>query len=353
MDTIIAILSFVILLSVIVFVHELGHFLTAKAFGVYCGEFSIGMGPVLFKKQVGETQYSIRALPIGGFVSMAGEADDTKADENVPFERTINGIKTYQQVIVMLAGIIMNVILAWVVFVGINMAVGQRVEAQPAIINEVVSDSIASQAGFEVGDKVTRIEDTENNVYDITTASEMVSVVNTFEGELTFTVERDGKTLQLSATPILDTESDSKRIGVAFAPGKVIKISPMDAIGYGTQDLKEASTAVFDGLANLLHGKNLTQLSGPVGIFKISAQAAQSGILVFLRLLALFSVNIGIMNALPIPALDGGRVIIVLAERLFGRKLNEKVMNGLILGGFAVLVGLMLFATYNDILRMF
>ncbi|MDF9824403.1 regulator of sigma E protease [Breznakia sp. PF5-3] len=353
MNIILQILSFVILLGIIVLIHELGHFITAKRFGVYCGEFSIGMGPVLFKKQIGETQYSLRLLPIGGFVSMAGEEDDTKKDENIPFERTINGIKTYKKVIVMLAGIIMNIILAWVIFIGLSMASGERVLPAEAAVGDVVKDSIADEAGFQPGDKITKLTFENGDSVSVDTFSDVVTQINYNPGETVFTIERDGKTLDLTATPEYNKQSKTYLVGIYGPKSKVEKISIGESFVYGTEDMVSSSTALFDSLGRIFQGKNLDQLSGPVGIFQVSAQAAESGLSVYLRLLAILSINIGVMNALPLPILDGGRVLITIIEKIRGRKLNEQLMNTLMWGGVLVLIALMVYATFNDVLKLF
>lgn len=353
MSVIISVISFVFLLGIIVFVHELGHFLTAKRFGVYCGEFSIGMGPVLFKKTVGETQYSLRLLPIGGFVSMAGEEDDTKKDDSIPFERTINGIKTYQKIIVMLAGIVMNILLAWGLFIGLSVASGERVLPVPAAIASVSEGSIAQEAGFLAGDTIEKLTFEDGQTATIHSFNDLVIEINEHPGTTIFTVDRDGKTIEIEATPEYNKKHNVYQIGIAAFPAEVEKISFLQSIGYGTKDMVDSSTALFQSLGKIFQGKNLDQLSGPVGIFQISAQAAESGLAVYLRLLAILSINIGIMNALPLPILDGGRAIIAIIEKIRGRKLNEQLMNTLMWGGVLALIGLMVFATFNDVIKLF
>jgi len=353
MNFIIQIVYFIFLLGIIVLIHELGHFISAKRFGVYCGEFSIGMGPVLFKKQVKETQYSIRLLPIGGFVSMAGEEDDTKKDENIPFERTINGIKTYKKIIIMSAGIVMNIVLAWVIFVGLNIASGERalpLAPQFAIVQE---GTIAEDAGFEEGDIIESIAFEDGSIEKIDTFDDIVTAINYNPGKAVFQVNRNGEKLDISLTPVYDKAAEVYRIGVAAPAPEFEDISILEAFQYGTNDLIESSTSLFDSLGRIFRGKNLDQLSGPVGIFKVSAQAAQSGFSTYLRLLAILSINIGVMNALPLPVLDGGRVLITIIEKIMGRKLNEKVMGILMWGGVLALVFLMVFATFNDVLKLF
>ena len=353
MNFLLQIVYFVFLLGIIVLIHELGHFLSAKRFGVYCGEFSIGMGPVLLKKQVGETQYSLRLLPIGGFVSMAGEEDDTKKDENIPFERTINGIKTYKKIIIMSAGIIMNILLAWVIFVGLNIVSGERALPLAPEFAAIQESSIAQKAGFQEGDKIEKITFENGEVSNPQTFNDIVNAINYNPGKATFSVNRSGEKLDITLTPQKDEKEGVYRIGVAAPLSEYKDISILEAVQYGTKDLVDSSTTLFDSLGRIFQGKNLDQLSGPVGIFKISSQAAVNGFTTYLRLLAILSINIGVMNALPLPILDGGRVLITIIEKIIGRKLNDKVMAILMWGGVLVLVFLMVFATFNDVLKLF
>lgn len=353
MNILISILAFVVILSVIVFIHELGHFITAKKFGVYCGEFSIGMGPLLWKKQGKETQYSVRALPIGGFVSMAGEADDTKADADVPFERTINGITWWKKIIVMLAGIIMNLILAWVIFVAVTMSQGQVVVGTQPVISAIAENSAASTSGLKTGDKIIKLVFADGEVTNVKKSSDISTSINFHPKEkVVITVIRSGKQLKIAATPKYDPNSEAYLLGIMYQ-NKVKSIQWYEAFGYGTNKTIDNSTLIFESLNRLAHGKNLSQLSGPVGIFKITGKAANSGFTTFLTLLALLSLNIGIFNAIPIPILDGGRALITLIEKIVGRTINEKVMDSLMYIGVALLIFIMIFATYNDIQRIF
>lgn len=351
MDLLFYAIAFVLILSVIVFVHELGHFIAAKRFGVYCGEFSIGMGPVLFKIQGKETQYSIRALPIGGFVSMAGEADDTKKDVEVPFERTINGIKAWQKIVVMLAGIFMNVILAWALFIGLNMYQGSvSVPADP-VFYTVEKGSVADVAGFQDGDRVLSITEEDGKVLVPESFDEMRELINLSPQTFVFEIQRGDTQLSLDITPEAD-ENGVYRIGVTQL-AKREKIAWYEAFKYGTEDMVDNSTLIFKSLGKLVQGENLKQLSGPVGIFKITGTAVDAGWITILHLLALLSLNIGIFNAIPIPILDGGRVVITLIEKAMGREINEKILNFSMYAGAFLMIGLMVFATFNDVLKLF
>lgn len=345
------ILPFIIIISVIVSVHELGHLITAKMFGVYCGEYSIGMGPLLWKKQGKETQFSIRAIPIGGFVSMAGEADDTKKDENVPFERTILGIKKWQRIIVMLAGIAMNILLAWIVFIGISMYTGVAVvDTQPVFVS-IEENSAADFAGFKAGDIVLSMEYENGKVVELESVSDLTSEISLYHDTCTYTVNRDGEILEIVATP-KKQDDGSYILGVSIS-SNYQEIKWYESFYYGTMDMLDSSTLIIKSLGTLFQGKNWSQVSGPVGIVKMVGDTTSNGILSFLNLMAILSLNIGIFNAIPIPALDGGRALITFIEMITKKSVSEKNLEKLIGVGFILLLGVMLFATINDVLKLF
>ncbi len=352
MDIIIGIMAFVVMLSVIVTVHEFGHLIAAKKFGVFCGEFSIGMGPLIYHFQGKETQYSLRALPIGGFVSMAGEEDDTKKEIEVPFERTINGIRWWQRIIVMLAGIIMNIVLAWIVFVLIFMVTGTRVDNSSTTISSVEFGSPAQKAGFQEGDEILSLTYENGKKVTIDSSSDLRTEINLDPQTFIFEINRNGKIIKLSATPIFDEKSESYLLGVS-TESTLKDISKWEAVQYGTMKTIDNSTLIFKSLGKLLQGKNLDQLSGPIGIYNVTQKAFNTNILTYIQLFAIFSLNVGIFNAIPIPILDGGRALIALIERIVGRPINQRFFEIIMYAGMVILVGLMLFATWNDILRLF
>lgn len=352
MDLIVGILAFVVMLSVIVTVHELGHFITAKKFGVFCGEFSIGMGPVIYKRQGKETQFSIRALPIGGFVSMAGEEDDTKKDIDVPFERTINGISAGRKIIVMLAGIFMNIVLAWVIFVLIFMFTGTAIDSSSTVLGTVYKDSVAEKAGFKEGDIVKSITTEDGKVIEINSNSDLRTEINLDPQTFVFTVQRGEEIIDIKATPEFNEEERTYMLGVGMSSA-VKKIQWYESFQYGTEKTIENSTLIFRSLGTLFQGKNLDQLSGPVGIFDVTQKAFNDNFLTYIQLFAIFSLNIGIFNALPIPILDGGRALITVIEKIIGRPINQKFFEFIMYAGMIALIALVLYATWNDVLRLF
>ncbi|MEG0528074.1 MAG: RIP metalloprotease RseP [Longicatena sp.] len=355
MGNVISIIVFVLIMSAIIIVHELGHLIAAKRFGVYCKEFSIGMGPVLWQRQIGETAWSLRALPIGGFVAMAGE-DSTEDDEelNIPYERTLNGIKRWKQIVVMAAGAFMNVVLAWVIFVGITAYQGQvSVPGQPVVAG-VSEGKPAEKAGFKEGDRIIKIQQGDE-IETPESWSDVTKFLVYYQGEMTFTVERNEKQVELKLTPYLDKETNQYMMGVLQDPNSytVKDITLLESIPYGTEKMVSSVSMIFEALGKLIQGIGLNNLSGPVGIFKVTADVAKEGFLSIVALTGLLSVNVGIFNLLPIPILDGGRIFILLIEAVIGRKLNEKVQNAVMMAGLVLLVGIMLFATWNDITRLF
>ncbi|MEF9961079.1 MAG: RIP metalloprotease RseP [Erysipelotrichaceae bacterium] len=348
--SIMSIVYFVIVLSVIVFVHELGHFICAKHFGVYCAEFSLGMGPALYKKQIGETTYALRALPIGGFVQMAGEEGE---DFDVPFERTIKGIKVWKQVIVMAAGAIMNILLAWVIMVGITMYQGAVREDAPAEVIGTVENSPAELAGFQSGDLIKKVTfENGDSIVPDTFNEILIELQNYPKDKATYQIDRDGKNITIQCKPAYLKEDNRYYLGVNL-PSNIKKIAWYEAFNYGTKNMLAMSTAIFDAFANLIRGIGLQNLAGPVGIFEITAKTVSNGFLSILNLLAMFSLNIGIFNLIPIPVMDGGRIVITVCEKISGRKMSERFENGLMMTGVVLLIGLMLFATWNDISRIF
>ncbi len=248
MDLLIGIIAFVVILSVIVTVHELGHFMAAKHFGVFCGEFSIGMGPIIWKKQGRETQYSIRALPLGGFVSMAGEEDDTKKDIEVPFERTINGIKAWQKVIVMMAGIVMNILLAWIIFIGVSMYQGVATNYSLPVLSEIVEGGPADKAGIEDHDLVISIEKENGKVIPIESYQQLREEINLDPQTFIFKIQRpengEDEIIEIPLTPEYDEEKRTYTIGVSAAI-TYREIAWYESFSVGTKEMIDNSSLIF------------------------------------------------------------------------------------------------------------
>ena len=352
---------FILLLSLIIVIHECGHLIAAKIFGVYCAEFSLGMGPKLFSIKGKETEYSLRLLPLGGFVSMAGDNDnalETSADPDnqIPPERSLKGIARWKRVIVMLAGIIMNFILALVIVAIILMVNGKYAVAPEAVIKDVENGSPAYNAGMKAGDKVTRIAFENGSSMKIKTFNDFSDFMLTYEGEgeVTITVERSGEKIDLKLIPEHDEQNESNpyHVGVYSNSYEVVDINILNCWKYAIIYLKEVMKLMITTVIGLFRGIGLNNLSGPVGIYNATSQAAEMGFMTYLNLIAILSLNVGIVNALPLPILDGGRVLILIIEMIIGRPISKKAENIAMTISMLLLIMLMVFATYQDIARL-
>ncbi|MGM9941634.1 MAG: RIP metalloprotease RseP [Bulleidia sp.] len=355
MQLIINLLLFLIMLSVIICVHELGHLIAAKIFGVYCYEYSFGMGPKLFQKKGKETVYSIRALPIGGYVAMAGETDGDAAypDVQVPEGRRLTDQKPWKKIIIMLAGVFMNFVTCIVILAGINLYQGVYVSYPEAVVADVEPGGPADTAGLKAGDRIVKITKEDGSSVSPENYMDISSFVYGYSGEETYIVERNGEEFTYVLTPEYDAESESYRIGIYSPEPSQSRVTLFNCLYYGFEDMRAICRVMVTTLAGLFfHGSNLDQLSGPVGIYEITSTAASMGIASFLFLMAQLSLNIGIFNLLPLPVLDGGQVVVTVVEWVLHRPLNQKVKTGIMGACWILLIGFMLFVTWNDISRI-
>lgn len=349
------IIYFILLLTVIICIHEAGHLFAAKKFGVYCYEYSFGMGPVIWKRKKGETQYSIRAIPIGGFVAMAGEQDGDAAypDVTVPDGRRLTDKPWWQKVIIMLAGVFMNFVLCWVIFSLIILHAGSFAVSPKAVIEEVISASPAEAAGLEAGDEIEAIVLSDGTEYHPSTYQELQLELSSMSDQpIQLTVLRDGKELTVSVTPEYNEEYQYYMIGIRGPSAEMKDVNLLNCWGFGAQEMWTVTKLMMSAIRNLFAGRNLNQLSGPVGIYQATEQTVSYGFSSFLFLMAELSLNVGIFNLIPLPVLDGGQVVITIAEAIAHRKLNEKVKIGLMGACWVLLIALMLFVTWNDVSRM-
>lgn len=348
------IIYFLLLLTVIIVIHEFGHLITAKLFGVYCYEFSFGMGPLIFKKQGKETQYSIRAIPIGGFVAMAGEnGEEVYEGVEVPEDRKLNNKPWWQKIIIMLAGVTMNFILAFCIFSMVMLSFGEVQLSPKAIVGEVVEGSPAEKAGFQTGDVILKIIQDDGRSIEPKTYSDMQSFGIGYDGKETYIVDRNGEELTLEVTPEYDEESMMYLIGIRSGEPEVVKINFLNCFKYGFLHMVDMMKTMIRTLGTLFRGRGLNQLSGPVGIYTAAGTYARMGFSSFIQLIAMLSVNVGIFNLLPLPVLDGGQVVITLVETIARRPISEKVKTAVMAVCWVLLITLMLYVTWNDISRLF
>ena len=328
------IISFIFVFGIIVLSHEFGHFITARLNGVKIHEFSLGMGPAIYKKQGPETMYSIRALPIGGYVKMEGE--DGESDDPRSFVQK----KPWQRLIVLAAGAIMNFILAYVLLVIIMFSVGYPSNT----IDQVLEGSPAQAAGFKSGDTIVKINQNEINSWD-----GVIDNIDKSEGKiLEVVIVRNDNQLNLEVTPALDPTDNTYRIGVSSLPVKqVTKAFPLAG-----KQFVSFFTDIFKFFTQLGSNKVEGEIVGPVGIVGVIGQASRAGFLNLLFIAAYISINLGIVNLLPFPALDGGRIIFVVIEMILGRPIDREKEGYVHYVGIVILMALMIFLVFRDISKL-
>lgn len=341
---------FVLILGIIVFVHELGHLISAKVFNVYCREFAIGMGPKIKSWQKGETLYSLRALPVGGFVAMAGE--EGVDVEDIPAHRTIKGIAPPKRIVIMLAGVFMNIMLAWVIFVGVFIYQGARTLPPQPIIAGIISGSVAETAGFQAGDRIVEVSFSDGTSIQPKDFYEVITYTQLYTDQMDFTVDRSGQTLSIKVTPVFNEKEGRYMIGLMLPQPIIEELNFFQAIGAGTEYVFTTIGEIISTLSRLIRGIGLNAISGPIGIYDVTGQQAQQGLLSLIVLTAILSVNVGIFNLLPIPLMDGGRVVITVAEMVIGKPINRQLEQALMTVSIILVMALVLFVTWQDILRL-
>ena len=343
---------FILILGAIVLVHEFGHFIFSKLFGVYVYEFSIGMGPRLFgtKKKKGKTQYNVRALPIGGFVSLAGE-DPTEEDPEVPKGAFLYNKPVWQRFIIMAAGVFNNFVLAILILFFIGLFHGS-VDMTPRI-SEIDKTYPMYEAGIREGDIVKEING--NKIDTLDDFKLYLALEN--KGESTdFVIERDGKEYSFSVTPKEEVDEETKetsyKFGITFK--ETLKHGFGNAIEYSFKQLASYFKQMIITFKYLFTGRlGADNLAGPVGIYSVVGKVTkESPLLNIMSLTALLSVNVGFLNIMPFPAFDGGRIVFLFIEKLRGKPVNPKIENTVNTAGFCLLMILVLVVTWNDIIKL-
>ncbi len=361
------IIPFVFVLSLIVFFHELGHFLVARWCGVRVLVFSIGFGPEIlgFNDRYG-TRWKISVIPLGGFVKFFGDDNAASAPDNARLagmdarERAQSFVfqSVLKRAAIVVAGPVANFVLAIVIFATVFMLYGKQ--TMSARVDSVQPGSAAAAAGFEPGDLVVAI-----NGHAIDNFAEMQRIVSESAGKvLEITVQRDGATKTLKATPALEEKKDifgnTRRIGIlgiqrSPAPEdlKLHPVAPPQAIWMGVQESWDVIDQTLSYVGGVIIGrKSADQLGGPIRIAQMSGQVASLGFIVLLHFAGVLSVSIGLLNLFPIPLLDGGHLLFYSIEALRGRPLSERAQEVGFRIGLAIVLMLMIFATFNDIVHL-
>jgi len=345
-------ITFLIVLSILVFVHELGHFTVARLLGVKVYLFSIGFGKRLITKHYKGTDWSFSLIPLGGYVKMKGQEDLNPALSNNDPD-SYNTKTPFQRILILLAGPFANFLLAFVIYIMIGLLGNNTLSPT---IGKVIENSPASIAGLQAKDEIIKI-----NNFEIKTWDDLSNIIKNANGSLTFFIKRDGKLLIITLYPKLSDSVNmfkekikKKMIGIAPAP-KLVKIyySPFEAISFAYNKTMEASKMIFLGVQKLLQGVvPSSEIGGVISIGTVISDASASSFVALLTITALISVNLGVLNLLPIPALDGGHVVFNLYEMITGLKPSQKVLVNLTISGWIILLGLMSLGLYNDINRL-
>ena len=353
-----------LIFGAVIAIHEFGHFAMAKLCGVQVNEFSIGMGPALIKTYRKGTQYTLRLLPVGGFVALEGEESPESAQAEggnedaapaIPPEvlaqrtgKPLNEAAVWQRMLVMAAGAVMNFVLGFVVLLLLISLRSEPITSK--VIYAVEDNALCGQTGLQAGDEIVAV----NGRHCFVANDMLYELMRTESYRAAFTVRRDGKLVELPDVQF-DTWQDAQGqthmtlgftvYGLKKTPKNVLKEAANSVIYYGR--------IIYTSLADLLRGReSINDLSGPVGIVTAIGQAASYGWEDVFELLALITINLGVLNLLPFPALDGGKIVFLLIEAVTGHAVPEKIQGSLTVAAFALLFGLMLFATYNDIVRL-
>jgi len=343
-------ISAVLILSFLIFFHELGHFLMARLVGVKVEVFSIGFGKKLLCKQIGDTNWCLSAIPLGGYVQMKGQ-DDTNPYLKNDDPDSYNSKSPWQRILILLGGPGFNFLLAFLIYLFIAFSGWQKIAP---LVGNVLKNTPASQV-LKKGDKILEINGIKIKSWD-----DIPKVIQKYDN-LNIKVLRDNKILVLHIKPKIEitknifNETVKRKILGIVPEVKIIKVkySFFEAFKVAWDKFVNDSLLIVKGVQKLITGAvGLNTLSGPIGIVDVTAKVASYGWQPLLLLTALLSVNLGVLNLLPIPALDGGHIIFNLYEAIFKREVNENIMVKLTIAGWVVLGSLMLVGVYNDLHRL-
>jgi len=339
-------------LSALIFFHELGHYAAARLFGVYVEVFSVGFGRKVAAFRLFNTEWRIAMIPLGGYVKMKGQ-DDLDPTSLSKDSDAYNAKAPWKRVIILLAGPAANFVLAFFLYLFIGLGSPQVLAP---VIGTVVKDSPAFVAGLETNDTIRAI-----NGQEVATWEEMSNIIKSSDGTLDLTVERGDFLQHLKVTPqlqettnIFNEKVQRRMVGIGSAGvGTTLELDFIDSIAYAANETYKASTLIFKGVQKLITGEvPAKELGGAITIVKITADASASGWMAVFFFAALISVNLGVLNLLPIPALDGGHIMFNLYEMIARRAPSEAVLYRLTIVGWALLLALMTLGLYNDINRL-
>ncbi len=336
------ILACIFVFGILVTVHEFGHFITAKLTGMKVEEFSIGFGPTIYQQQEGETLYSLRMLPLGGYNKIAGMDPDDPEDP----ERGFNSKPVSSRMLVILAGSLMNILLPVLIFFGLFLAFGMDVPENKPVLGQIIEGYPAEQSGLKEGDRILSINGKPVHEWlDI-----RKNIADSGMQPIPFEIQRDTEKLTITVTPGVNPETGKPFIGVVSSL-KNVRLTPVQAVVASVTATKNIIKNMYASLYHMVTGKTKAEFSGPVGVAKMAGEVAHKGFDRLMQFTAMLSLNLAIINLLPLPALDGGHFLILLIEAVTGHKLGKTAMQNIQKVGVAMILALTIFATFKDLTR--
>ena len=357
----VSIITFLIILSILVLIHELGHFWAAKKFGIKVDEFGVGYPPRVYAKKKGETTYSLNWLPFGGFVRLFGEeaSDQYKKISEKDLKRAFFQQPKMVRMAVLTAGVVMNFFMGVVLFAAVYTKLGIPEQVDYLTVTGIGKDTPAEKAGLRLEDKIIGVVGIEwMKKEELVTG--FVGYINDHRGEEVKLILTDGKEVMI--TPRLEEETPEEQgaLGVVISGVDIVQYPywqrPFRGIWVGLKEAIAWGGDILDSLhktvVTLFRGKIPEGVAGPIGIYKISQGVMEKGLLATLQLMAILSINLAVLNLLPLPALDGGRLMFVAIESIIKKRIKPEIEQMVHLAGMALLIGLMILVTVNDIKRL-
>lgn len=335
-------LAAIFVFGLLIFAHELGHFIFAKSTGMRVDEFAVGFGPKLVGRKHGETYYSLRLIPLGGFNKIAGMDPDDEEDE-----RSFNRKPLWARGLTIFGGSFMNFMLPILIFVLIFAFSGINQPSAESVLGEVFAGHPADQAGLKNGDRVLAVDDKV-----VSTWKELVGIIYSNPGnKLMLSVERNGQQLSVAVTPELDPVSQRGLIGVA-PHMEHLQPTLLQSIKYAVAQTVFIIKEMIGGLVSMFIGEAPADVAGPIGVAQMAGQFAQLGLIPLLQFAAFVSINLGLINLLPLPALDGGHIVLLALEGIRRKPISTRTLYTIQTIGFALILALVVMSTYKDLIRL-